>query len=326
MKRTTIKDLSKALGVHISTVSRALADHQDISKEVKEKVKQLAEAMNYFPNQTAVHLKTNSSKQIGVIIPQISTFFIPKVIQGITNELNLHQYSLTILCTNNNFDLEKKYIQQCCYSMMDGVLLSVTSHTENLDHLDLAKKIGLPIVLFDKIIEDSTISTVHIDEEKASFDCINFLIENKCKNVLGVFAEENLGITKVRRMGVQNAIRENGRIFLTSIYSANIIETKQKTIQAILDNKQIDGIFCISDEARVGAMAALDELQLLEKIKIVSFSDGVLTPYQVPKSAYVYHNGEDIGQKAAQVLLHQIKNKNDFSVEQYILPTQFIRN
>ncbi|WP_294246695.1 LacI family DNA-binding transcriptional regulator, partial [uncultured Chryseobacterium sp.] len=83
MKRITIKDLAEMLNISASTVSRALKDHPDISDAVKRRVREAAETFNYIPNDFAVNFRKKSSKVIGLIIPEISMFFVPSIIKGI---------------------------------------------------------------------------------------------------------------------------------------------------------------------------------------------------------------------------------------------------
>ena len=75
MQKSTLKKLSQTLGLSISTVSRALKDHPDISESTRKKVKELATAMEYEPNSYAVQLRTRKSNVIGVLIPTIKNFF-----------------------------------------------------------------------------------------------------------------------------------------------------------------------------------------------------------------------------------------------------------
>ena len=82
-KRATIKDLARLMGVSVSTISRGLRDHPDISVEVREQIKKKAQELNYHPNHLAAGLRKRQSKIIGLIIPEITMFFFPSVIRGI---------------------------------------------------------------------------------------------------------------------------------------------------------------------------------------------------------------------------------------------------
>ncbi|MCK6692915.1 MAG: LacI family transcriptional regulator, partial [Thermoanaerobaculia bacterium] len=83
MGKITIKDLAQQLGVNPSTISRALKDHPDISPALRKQVKQLAEALHYRPNPLAVHLRRRKSNLVGLVVPNITMFFYPYLIEGI---------------------------------------------------------------------------------------------------------------------------------------------------------------------------------------------------------------------------------------------------
>ena len=81
----TLKDIAEELGITVTTVSKALKDYPDISAKTKEKVKKLAESLNYQPDSRALALRRNKSHTIGLIIPEIVHFFFSNVINGIMN-------------------------------------------------------------------------------------------------------------------------------------------------------------------------------------------------------------------------------------------------
>ena len=110
MKRTTIKDLAEMLNISTSTVSRALKDHPDISSSVKIRVREAAETFNYIPNDFAVSFRKKSSKVIGLIVPEITMFFLPSIIKGISSVLNKEGYRFFILSSDDSYKIEKEHI------------------------------------------------------------------------------------------------------------------------------------------------------------------------------------------------------------------------
>ena len=111
MKRTTLKDIAKATGLSVSGVSRALKNHPDIGERTKQKVKEVAEALNYSPNLSARSLRTRSSKIIALILPELTDFFFPKLLKGISDTVESKGYSLVFLQSNNSLEKEKELIR-----------------------------------------------------------------------------------------------------------------------------------------------------------------------------------------------------------------------
>ena len=106
MQQSTLKKLSEVLGISISTVSRALKDHPDISAATKKKVKELATALEYEPNSSAVQLRTRQSNILGILIPTINNFFYDSFISAVEEDARLHGYSVMIMQSRDSLEIE----------------------------------------------------------------------------------------------------------------------------------------------------------------------------------------------------------------------------
>ncbi|MBK9992783.1 MAG: LacI family DNA-binding transcriptional regulator [Saprospiraceae bacterium] len=153
MQKITIKELAKLLDVNPSTISRALHDHPDISQVLKERIKKIAKDFNFVPNHAAVNLRNKKSKLIGLILPEISMLFVPSIIEGVSNYLNKRNYNLLVLSSYENYEKEIENIDVCIKSNVDGILISLTNQTKNVDHLDRLNEFEIPVVIFDKTVE-----------------------------------------------------------------------------------------------------------------------------------------------------------------------------
>jgi LacI family transcriptional regulator len=130
MKRITIKDIAKMLNISTSTVSRALKNHPDISASVKQRVKEAADTFNYVPNDFAINFRKKSSKVIGLIIPEISMFFIPSIIKGISFVLHSEGYNFFVLSSEESLGMEEENLLTCINSRVDGILISLSRQTK----------------------------------------------------------------------------------------------------------------------------------------------------------------------------------------------------
>src|SRR5512133_638455 len=126
----TIKDIARALGVSISTVSRALKDHPDISSQTKKLVRDLVEKMKYKPNAIALSLRSQRTKIIGVIIPEIVHHFFSSVISGIDEAAVAEGYNVMFFQSNESYEREVMNIQSILNSRADGVLISLAKATK----------------------------------------------------------------------------------------------------------------------------------------------------------------------------------------------------
>lgn len=104
----TLKDIAKAAGVSYATVSRALSNHPDVNYETREKIKRIAQEMNYIPDPSARGLKGKNTNMIGLIVPDISNPFFAELALGVESFANENGYCI-FLC-NTNWDYERENI------------------------------------------------------------------------------------------------------------------------------------------------------------------------------------------------------------------------
>ena len=113
MKRATIKDIAAMVGVNVSTVSRALKDHPDIGEGLRNKIKELAQVLNYHPNMMAVQLRKQKSNIIGLIYPEAHMFFFPSIIKGISEVVQKAGYKLLVLHSSESYEREIENVRIC---------------------------------------------------------------------------------------------------------------------------------------------------------------------------------------------------------------------
>ena len=328
MKRATIKDIALKAGVNISTVSRALKNHPDVGADLRTKIKRLAEEMNYHPNLMAVQLRKQKSNIIGLIIPEANMYFFPSVIKGISDVIQALGYRLLVLQSGENLEREVENVRICYENSVDGLLMMLTNQTKALNHLEELKEGNIPVVLLDKVLDDSGFDEVVIDDIKAAEICTEYLINTGCKNILGLFGNANLMITTKRMKGFFNVI-ENHKAqnvrgdakFVDDTFSA------WRCVDEHFETEKPDGIFAMSDEIIAGVIASLKKMKvpIPEKCAVLGISDGYLPQILDPQVSYLHHDGYTLGKMAAQHLIKRIDNKFSEQAHEYlILPTELI--
>ena len=322
MKRINIKDLARMLSINASTVSRALADHPDISDATKARVHTAAKELNYTPNLHAKFFRQKASGLIAVVLPEFNMFFIPEMKKAINHSLEKNGYTLIMFFSNNSTEKEAEIINHCISWVVDGVLISMAEDTNSLNHLNVLRDAGIPVVLMDKVIENECFPTVTIDDFTTTFDAVSHLIHTGCKNILGVFGHEGLQISKQRFGGFIKALTANGIHFNANniIYKdANFQEKFEKTIQEAL----YDGIFFMSDELLSVSYPTLVQYALYpKKLKIIAISDGTFPNQIYPKADYFLHSAYELGTVASESLMEYIQDKNK-EVNHFKLKTYF---
>ena len=310
MKRITIKDLADLLQISTSTVSRALSNHPDISDAVKKRVKEAAETFNYIPNDFAINFRKKSTKVIGLIIPKMSMFFIPSILEGISAILNKEGYHFFILSSEESLEIEKENLQTCANSRVDGVLISLTSKTQDFAHFKKLDDLGIPVVLFDKSLSEQKYDQVVFNNEKDAEECAKKLVHYQCKNILAIFGDKDLEITEKRRKSFENYLNNYSEINYKSIFCDSAEMVKEK-LEIILEYEKFDGIFAMSDETLAGLNYALKIRGLSAKpYKIIAISEGIFPKYLNPHYEFIKNDGIKMGMMAASILLEKIKNSD----------------
>ena len=310
MKRITIKDLAEMLNISVSTVSRALSNHPDISDAVKVRVKEAAETFNYVPNDFAINFRKKSSKVIGLIIPKMSMFFIPSIIEGISAKFNKEGYKFFILSSEESLEIEKENLQTCANSRVDGVLISLTSKTQDFAHFKKLDDLGIPVVLFDKSLSEQKYDQVVFNNEKDAEECAKKLVHYQCKNILAIFGDKDLEITEKRRKSFENYLNNYSEINYKSIFCDSAEMVKEK-LEIILEYEKFDGIFAMSDETLAGLNYALKIRGLSAKpYKIIAISEGIFPKYLNPHYEFIKNDGIKMGMMASSILLEKIKNSD----------------
>ena len=153
MPKIDIKGLAKELKISASTVSRALRDSHEISKATIDKVKALAEKLNYQPHPYAGSLRKNKTKTIGIVVPEVANSFFAKVFSGVETVAHENNYHSLIYLTHDDYDKEKSILRHLESGRVDGVIMSIASNTKDHNHIKALIEAGINVVFFDRIGE-----------------------------------------------------------------------------------------------------------------------------------------------------------------------------
>ncbi|MEP2237140.1 MAG: LacI family DNA-binding transcriptional regulator [Maribacter sp.] len=312
-RNTTLKELSKELGLSISTVSRALNDHPDISQATKEKVKILAKQLNYAPNLFARGFRSRETHILGVIVPNIAHLFTSTILKGIIEEAELRGYRVIISESNNDERKQVDMLNTMTQFGVDGILMSLSRKTKNVDEvLKVLKRI--PIVLFDKVSSKIPCTQIVINEEEAAFDAVEHLIELGKKRIAIIKETENSYNSEKRYAGYLRALKKYGlpirNKIILSTEDISIGNGRRLTNILLSMKKRPDAIFAITDNAAIGAIKALHKfkVKIPEEIAVVGFSNSVNSTIVSPALTTVDQPGDRIGRTAVRFLIEEIES------------------
>lgn len=309
----TIKDIAQELKISVSTVSRALADNPLVKPETREAVKYLAKKYSYRPNFTALSLRSNKTKTLGIIIPQLVHEFFSMVIRGIEDFAYSNNYNVIICSTHESYDREVIDTKALINGRIDGLLACISKETENFDHFKEFTERNLPLVFFDCICDEINAPKVVLDDFDAGYKATKHLIEQGCKRIGYVGGPINLIINKDRLKGYHKALSEaklsTHDDWIIHCSSGNYDDGLEFT-RDLIKTRAIDGLFAGTDMLAIGAMknAKKGGLSIPKDLAIVGFSNWSIGELYEPSLSTMSQPGYEMGLKAAELLIQQIDN------------------
>lgn len=312
MNKIDIKYLAKELNLAISTVSRALRDSHEISRETKEKVFAMAKRLNYQPNANASGLRGQKTKMIAVVIPDMVNDFFSLVISGIEKVTQAQDYHILLYFTHGDHALEVSFINTLANGRVDGVLLSITDENNDNGHLEQLNKNGIPLVLFDRVSEGMENVKVTSDNYESAIIATKHLIDTGCKKIAYLKAYRNIPVGTIRMDGYLEALKKYAKQHEPLVLEcANDNDEAFSAILQMLLTEKPDGIFASVEKLAVVCYRVCEQIKLRipEDIKIISFSNLQTAALLNPSLTTITQPAFEIGETAARELLRIIKKK-----------------
>lgn len=307
----TIKDIARALNVSPSTVSRALKDNKDISRETRELIHTYAREHNYKPNALAVNLRASRSNTIGVIVPQLVHHFFSCVLSGIEKSAAETGYNILVAQSNESYEQEVKIVRSFLATRVCGVISSLAKGTSRYEHYRELLDNRIPVVFYDRICTELNTERVVVDDYAGAFSAVEYMIQTGCKRILFYAAAPHLEITKNRRNGYLDAMKKN-RIPVDDSMIL-LCDTRERAISltpGLLEGpNRPDGFFAINDETASGILHACKSagIKVPDEVSICGFTDGAIAQNTDPKLTTVEQHGEEVGKSAFSILFAKLE-------------------
>lgn len=318
MKRQIkLADIAKELGVSTATVSRAIKDYPDISKETKRKVMELVKKWNYRPNSMAAGLRKRESKVIGVIIPEIINHFFSAVIKGIMKVAYEADYRVMLCQSDESYEKEVADANALFSSRVDGIMASIAHGTTNIDHFLAFPEGGIPLVFFDKVPKGHTdISKVIVDDYKGAYQVVEHLVQQGYRRIAHFRGPMSASTSINRYNGYKDALRQQGLPFDPSlVFTCETISLEEGRLFAreCLDAGNVDAIFTITDQVAIGAILEIKEAgrSIPDDIAVCGFSNWSMSSIVEPKLTTVAQPALEMGMRAMQLLLDEIRAQKE---------------
>jgi len=329
----TIKDIARALKLSTSTVSRALRDSHEISSETKKLVLDFAEKNNYHPNPIALSLKERRSRSIGVIVCEIANSYFSQAINGIESIAYNNGYNVIIAQSRENFDREMLNLQFLTSRSIDGLIISVSTETTDFSYFEELHKKGMPIVFFDRIVNEIKTHKVIADNFKGAYNATTHLINSGYKRIAAISNPAVLSITSERLAGYKAALNDHNINFDEKLvkycqHGGMITSEVEQVVNELLKLKnRPDAIFALADKLTTNCLRIFKakNIRVPEDIGLLGFSNTDLTELLDPPLSVIRQPAFEMGELATNLLIQLIESKRPVTeFETRVLSTELL--
>ncbi len=311
----TIKDIANQTGLGLATISKYL-NGGNVREKNRMAIEQAIERLHYTANEFARGLKTNRSKTIGIVIPELSSQFITTIITVVEDILRRSGYAIVVCDCRTDPELEFQAVQFLVNKGVDGIINMPAS--KDGDHLRPAVEKNLPIVLVDRMIQKygEYVDGVMVDNALASKKAIQHFVEYGHTKIGVIGGPAGIYTSEQRLKGYREALAEHGipmeeRFIRPSDYS---LQGGYESIKHLLDTcKDMTAVLITNYDMTLGAVIALNELgvKFPQDLSLISFDNLVLSRVVRPTLTTIAQPMLQIGQHAAHLVLSRLENRLD---------------
>ena len=304
----TMKDIARRTGLGLATIS-SYFNGGNVREKNRKKIEEAIEQLHYEVNEVARGLKTNATKTIGVVIPELNNVFCSEIITGMEDVLRSHGYATIICDCRTDRNLEKEAVEFLTRKRVDGIINMPVDVSGT--HLKAFDRTGKPIVIIDRKIQGLSCDSVLVDNERAAEDAVEFLMENGHRNIGIIVGPQEIFTAQERLKGYYAAHEKRGIPVQESlIYHGDyIIQGGVKGLEELVKkNPQMTAVFVTNYEMTMGAVIGINELgiHMPKELSMIGFDNLQFARACSPKLTIVSQPTEAIGEKVAQMILSRL--------------------
>lgn len=314
MKRISQREIANLLGVNVSTVSRALRGLEGVSQQLRQKIMSLAKERGYRPNPFAVSLRYDTTRTIGVVVPDVSFSHYAHIVKRIESEARKVGYMCIITDSGDKCENEKHCIDLLVNMHVEGIIICLAQDTVDFQHIQHLKKIHMPVVLFDRDA-DIDISSVVINDADSAYQATNYLIDGGARRIAFLGGPNKMKQTSNRKHGYLESLRQHDYVIRKDMVKCSPIsyESGFANTLELLDQPEVpDAIIASHGLLAMAAMKAIESrgLRIPEDIAIVGYMSDWISEVVTPRLSFVRQNQKEIGCKAFKLLKDQLDGES----------------
>jgi LacI family transcriptional regulator len=310
-RRPTLKDIARDVGVHVSTISRALneASTHAVSPDLARKIWRASKRRGYAPNAAAVMLRTNRSRTVGVVVPDITDPVFPPIIRGIDDGLARHGYVAILANTDGHARRQAQAIDTLRLRGVDGLILaSVARRDEDVSQLTA----GMAVVTVSRRTDDARFSSVVHDEDDGVRRIVSHLASLGHRRIAAIAGPQAVSTGYNRYASCVRHSADLGLALDKSLVAFarrfNETEGERCAGELLAAERPFTAIVCANDRLAIGAIAALRRhgLDCPRDVSVTGFNDMALADRLSPALTTVRVDHYRAGAEAAGTMVHML--------------------
>ena len=309
-----IREIARLAGVSVATVSRSINQPEKVSPETRERIMAVIQQTDYVPNPSAQSLSTGQTRTIACIVPTLRNEFFNQLVEGSQKVLGNAGYKLLIYSTNNDHRCVDKLDQRG----IDGIIISGSDFTRDIKEYLLHLRV--PYVIIENVeqlrLKPQPVS-VYIEDYDGVQMALRYLYAEGNRS-FGVVAGRDQTLITERRMQAVTDFFEQHRDCVCRVVRADYAVPEQSS-RAVLEflngRERPTAIFAFNDMMAAGVLRSLLEqgVRVPEEMEVMGFDDIPLASYFTPSLSTISAPNRRLGEKAAELLLRQLKEGVELS-------------
>lgn len=320
----TLKDIARETGLSVATISKYI-NGATLKEKNRIAVEQAIKKLDYSVNEYARGLKSNKSRTIGVVIPELSNLFIATIITHMEDILRTHGYSVIICDCHSREEVECEAVDFLIRKMVDGIINMPVCKDGR--HLKGAVEKGLPIVLVDRAIAPlhEHVSTVLIDNEAAAHAATAYLLARRHEKIGIIVGPEQVYTSQRRLAGYRAALAEHGAVASQGLiaYGDYSVQGGYTSLCRLLEEQpEMTAVFVTNYEMTLGAIIAANErgIKIPAELSFIGFDNLDLSRVTNPRLTIVTQPLHEIGVQIARIMLTRLSGAESEAPMNVLLP------
>lgn len=339
-RSVTVADVAKAAKVSKATAARVLGGYGVVSDKIRAQVMAAATELEYRPNELARSMTTGKSGIIGVIVGDIENAFFSLAVRGISDAARVAGFNVIIANSGEELDAEKSAVDLLIGKRVDGLIVT-PARCDRMEHLKDIRRVGVPLVLFDRSIPELGVDSVTGDDRDAAMNATRHLLEAGHRRIAYISAMDTGADPFTDSQQIPNsAVRERVEGFLSAQIDAGLKDPEHYVRLGATDQQRTDAVVkrLLADGSPPTALVASDSLvglrvfrslqtlslSIPRDISMISFLDADWTTVTAPPITVVDQPVYEMGKKAAERLISRLSGKEP-PVERTIVKTSLIQ-